>query len=57
MELAFASVIVVLVAAGMGLGVMLRGRPLQTSCSGVSCLPDEARCEGCPHHRPGAEGK
>ena len=53
MEFIFATAIVVLATAGMALGAMLRGRPLQTSCSGLSCLPDETRCAGCPHRRNG----
>ncbi len=51
MELLLALVIMVLVAAGMGLGLVLRGEPLRSSCSGMACLPDEARCTGCPHRK------
>lgn len=54
MEILFALVIVVLVAAGLGLGLMLGGRPLQSSCNGLACLPDDVRCDGCPHRRSSA---
>ena len=49
MELLFALLIVPLVAAGLALGLMLRGRALQSSCGGMSCLPGDARCAGCPN--------
>jgi len=39
MEMLFAPVIVFLVALCLGLGLLLRGRPLQSSCGGMSCLP------------------
>ncbi|SCY97504.1 hypothetical protein SAMN02927923_03158 [Microvirga guangxiensis] len=48
MELLFALVIVLLVTGGLSLGLMLHGQPLRSSCSGMTCLPDEARCAGCP---------
>ena len=54
MELLFAPVIVLLVAAGLALGLMLRGPALQSSCGGMACLPDEARCAGCPKRLRGA---
>ena len=54
MEMLFAPVIVFLVALCLGLGLLLRGRPLQSSCGGMSCLPDAARCAGCPNRGQGA---
>ncbi len=54
MEMLFALVIVLLVALCLGLGLLLRGRPLQSSCGGMSCLPDSARCVGCPSKGRGA---
>lgn len=54
MELLFASVIVLLVTSGLALGLMLRGHALQSSCGGMACLPDEARCAGCPKRLRGA---
>lgn len=48
MELIFAPAIVLLATAGLALGLILRGRPLQSSCSGMSCLPDAVRCAACP---------
>lgn len=51
MEILFALVIVGLAMAGLGLGLMLRGQPLQSSCGGLACLPDDSRCAGCPHRK------
>lgn len=48
MELVIAPLIVILATAGLALGLMVRGRVLQTSCGGLACLPDDARCAGCP---------
>jgi hypothetical protein len=48
MELIIAPLIVLLATGGLALGLMVRGRALQTSCSGLACLPDDARCAGCP---------
>jgi hypothetical protein len=48
MEMIFAPVIVLLATAGLALGLILRGRPLQSSCGGMSCLPDAVRCAACP---------
>lgn len=55
MEMLFAPVVVLLVALGLGLGLLMRGRPLQSSCGGMSCLPDEAHCAGCPKSSQGAQ--
>lgn len=48
MELIIASALVLLAAVGLALGVLLRGQPLRNSCSGMSCLPYDTRCVGCP---------
>ncbi|WEJ35050.1 hypothetical protein [Devosia sp. SD17-2] len=48
MEMIFAPVIVLFTTAGLALGLILRGRPLQSSCGGMSCLPDADRCAACP---------
>jgi hypothetical protein len=48
MELILALALMLLVTVALALGVMLRGEPLRNSCSGLSCLPDDARCAGCP---------
>lgn len=48
MELILASALMLLVTVALALGVMLRGEPLRNSCSSLSCLPDDARCAGCP---------
>lgn len=47
MELILAIGIFLLVFGGLALGLMLTGRPPQTSCGGLSCLPED-RCEACP---------
>lgn len=54
MELIVAPLIVLLAAGGLALGLMLRGSPLRTSCGGLACLPDDARCATCPN-RPRPE--
>lgn len=48
MELLIAPLIVLLATGGLALGLMVRGHALQTSCSGLACLPDDVRCAGCP---------
>ncbi len=48
MELILSIGIFLLVFGGLALGLLIRGRPPQTSCGGLSCLP-ESRCDGCPH--------
>lgn len=48
MEMIFAPVIVLLATAGLALGLILRGRPLHSSCGGMACLPDAVRCAACP---------
>ena len=48
MEIVLAIGIFALVAAGLGLGLMLGRGPLKGSCGGMACLKDVA-CEGCPH--------
>lgn len=48
MELIIAPLIVLLVTGGLALGLIVRGHGLQTSCSGLACLPEDARCAGCP---------
>lgn len=53
MELIFAFALVLLVTAALAVGAMLRGQPLRNSCSGMSCLPDNARCVGCPRRNAG----
>ena len=57
MALLFASVIVLLVTSGLALGLMVRGRSLQTSCGGLACLPDDARCADCPRRAKGAQDR
>ncbi len=50
MELILSIGIFLLVFGGLALGLLIRGRPPQTSCGGLSCLP-ESRCDGCPHRK------
>ncbi len=49
-EVIFAAVVMVLAAAGLGLGLLLGRGPALTSCSAAACLP-EARCSDCPLRR------
>ena len=48
MEFILAIVIFALVAAGLGLGLLVGRGPLKGSCGGMACLKDVA-CEGCPN--------
>lgn len=56
MELVIAPLIVILATGGLALGLMVRGRVLQTSCRGMACLPDDARCAGCPKRTQQVDG-
>jgi len=47
METLFAVGIVALAAAGLAVGLMLTGKPPQTSCGGIECVGG-GRCEVCP---------
>lgn len=46
-EFIFAAGIFGLASAGMGLGLLLRRGPPQTSCGAADCLP-QGRCHDCP---------
>ena len=46
MELLAAFGLFILAFAGLGAGLMLAGRPPQTSCGGLAC---EGDCESCPN--------
>lgn len=43
----FAFVILLLLVAGMAIGVMLRGKPIKGSCGGMSALGIDTECEIC----------
>lgn len=47
METAIAILIVMLAAGGLSLGLLLTGRPPETSCDGLACI-EGARCAVCP---------
>jgi hypothetical protein len=47
METVFAIGIVALAAAGLAAGLMLTGKPPQTSCGGLDCIGG-GQCELCP---------
>ena len=49
-EFLFATGVMVLAAAGLGLGLVLRGRPPQASCGAMACATGGA-CDGCPRRR------
>ena len=48
MEIVLSLAIVILAAAGLGLGLLLWRGPVKGSCGGMACLKDVA-CDGCPH--------
>ncbi|WP_172293488.1 hypothetical protein [Pseudoruegeria sp. HB172150] len=47
MEILLAILLFTLAACGLAAGLMLGGRPPETSCSGISCIKG-AKCETCP---------
>lgn len=53
MDLLLALSIVLLAAAGLGLGALFGRGPLKGSCGGMACMKDHA-CEGCPHRQTGS---
>lgn len=55
MELLFALAILLLVTCGLSVGLLFRGEPLRSSCGGLTCLPDDSRCVGCPNRNAGSE--
>ena len=44
---AFAFIVLLLVVAGMAVGVMLSGRRITGSCGGLSAIPGAERCGIC----------
>ena len=46
MEFLAALALVILAFAGLAAGLVIAGRPPQTSCGGLSC---EGGCEACPN--------
>jgi hypothetical protein len=49
METVLAIAIVVAAAGGLAVGLLLKGKPPETSCGGLACVTG-ARCEGCPRN-------
>jgi len=47
-ELVMGVVIFLLAALGLGVGLLLTGRPPQTACGGLACHKS-VRCAGCPN--------
>ena len=47
MELVFTIAIMTLAAGGLAVGLMLSGKPPQTSCGGLDCIGG-GQCEVCP---------
>jgi len=45
--IAIAFVVLLLVVAGMAVGVMLTGRRIKGSCGGLSAIPGLDRCDVC----------
>jgi hypothetical protein len=54
METLIAVLIVMLAAGGLSLGLLLTGKPPETSCDGLACIKS-VRCAMCPK-RLRAEG-
>lgn len=50
MELILALVVILLAIGGLGVGILLTGRPPQTSCSGLACAGGTP-CAGCPRRQ------
>jgi hypothetical protein len=48
-EYVFAFIIVLLSFLGIGLGLLLTGRPPKGSCGGLACV-EGLRCGGCRRH-------
>jgi hypothetical protein len=46
--------ITILCCAGLGIGLLLRGRPLTGGCGGK--LSGRARCTDCPHRETTSNG-
>ena len=53
METILAIVIVFAAAGGLAVGLLLKGRPPQTSCGGLACVTG-VRCAGCPRNADGS---
>lgn len=49
MEFLFALAIILLASLGLGVGLLITGRPPQGSCGGLACVGG-GRCDGCPRH-------
>lgn len=47
METALTVLIVIFAAGGLSLGLLLTGKPPETSCDGLACVKG-ARCAACP---------
>lgn len=56
MEIVIAVLIVLLSCLGLALGLMLRGKPLQTSCEGVACIGG-GQCAVCPRRARAEEAE
>ncbi len=50
MEALLAIAIVTLAATGLAAGLMLTGKPPQTSCGGIDCIGG-GQCEICPRRQ------
>ncbi|WP_261844668.1 (Na+)-NQR maturation NqrM [Aliamphritea ceti] len=47
MELVLAIVIMLLLVAGMAIGVIVKGKPITGSCGGMSALGMDTACDVC----------
>jgi hypothetical protein len=55
MELIFGTLVFLLAAGGIGLGLALGRGPARGSCGGLSCVAGDA-CAGCPRRVRDADG-
>ena len=55
MELIFGTLVFVLAAGGLGLGLALGRGPARGSCGGLSCVAGDA-CAACPRKRRAGAG-
>ncbi|MFZ7089940.1 hypothetical protein [Primorskyibacter sp. 2E233] len=51
MEVILSIGVFLLVFGGLAIGLLLTGRPPQTACGGLSCMPGGGQCHACPNRK------